>query len=588
MNLNLDKKQAYELFQQGKAVEAQTVLARLCELDKTDIELWLTAGIADGMNGDLDSAINRFAWILESDPRHIDALMNSGFAYEQMGDYKSAIDCYRQTLKYYPEIPDVYFRLGIVLDSNCEYKKAIEAYKQALKLNPEFNDVHLNLGLAYSNLENPQKAIEHYKIYQNHNNNDSVNVNLGAAYFKLNNYEQALAYFKKAMEINNNNLDALNNYADVLLKMGEFDKSAEMFSKVLEQNPDNIFALTSYLFLGRENNSDSVANKLEQLIETDLGEKHKVSALFSLADYYDKVNAYDKAFKFYELGNNLIKNVTGFSASSVEKKFNQIISVFTKEFIFNNKLNINSDVTPVFVLGMPRSGTTLVEQILASHTEVFGAGELNSIKKVLKEFFDVSDYSNVYPGEIADLDEKTLAALGNEYINDIKTYATDNVKYIVNKMPDNFMFIGLIKMWFPNAIVIDCERDPRDICWSIYKKKFIGAHEYSHSLTDLAEYYHLYQKLMKHWKSIFSKSELYTVCYERLVRQPESEIKMLINHCGLEWQDQLLSFHNVKRVNKTASSIQVRQKMYTSSIGTWEPYREFLGPILALSGENNS
>jgi len=582
MNIDKAKKQAFELFDQQKIPEAQKAFVKLCRFDRTDTELWLVAGIIEGMLGNLDKAIERFKHIVKLEPRHIDALTNLGFSYEQLGEYKESIDYYKSILKYYPDNANSHFRLGIALDADSKYRQAIKSYKNALALKSDFYEVYYNLGVSYKALDAPVEAIESYKQYKKYNDNTEVNMSIGEAYFELNQIDHAMNYFKIAIDLDKNNLRALKQYADILLKQDNFDEAMEIFSDVLKKDPNDIYALSVVLSMNKANDTREIVDRFESYLDDKAYEGSTSKICFALAEYYDNVKEYGKAFNYLDHGHKILRKVVPYNAEFVEKEFNTIVSVFSKEFISSNQQLNEYDVVPIFIIGMPRSGTTLVEQILATHSDIEGVGEVNSLKKVFSGYFDTEVYTEYYPEKIENLSHDVLQDLGLQYITDIKNFTIDKSPYIINKMPHNFMFVGLIKILFPQAKIILCERDPMDTCWSIFKKDFTGNHEYANSLKELAEYYLLYTKLMAHWKSIFSDTDLYVVNYEELANNPDVQISSLLKYCGVSWQDEILNFHDTGRINKTASEFQVRQKMYTSSIGAWKPYSQFLEPLSQL------
>lgn len=585
MDIKELKKQAYELFQQEKTLEAQKAFNKLCLLDETDMELWLTAGITDGMLGDLDSAIKRFQQVIKLEPKHIDAIMNVGFAYEHLQKFEEAIACYQKAVSYYPQEAGIHFRLGTVLDSYGKYQQALSSYKQAIKLDSNYIEVYFNMGLTYLNLSSPSEALECYTKYKERTDNSMVNMSLGTTCSVLNKYDEALNYFKKAFELDSSNLSAQNYYADLLSKQGYIDEAISIYRAVLSSESNNIMALTELLQLVKNNKKKEIADKLELALNDNLIDKDRITIFFILGEFYDGMKLYEQAFEYFSQGNAMIRNNLSYNSQRVEKEFNLIASIFTGEFIKRKQTSVDHDILPIFVLGMPRSGTTLVEQIMSTHHDVEGAGEVNSIKKVWSTYFNADVYSEYYPEKIVDLDNKIFHEMAQAYIADIKKYVSSQKRYIINKMPHNFMFIGLIKIMFPNAKIILCERNAIDTCWSIYKKNFQGSHEYSYSATELAKYYLLYESLMEHWKSVLDNSELHVVNYEKLTSNPEKEIRALTEYCGLGWQDALLNFHTTNRLNKTASKFQVRQKMYTSSIGAWKPYKQLLEPLLTVLEE---
>jgi hypothetical protein len=226
---------------------------------------------------------------------------------------------------------------------------------------------------------------------------------------------------------------------------------------------------------------------------------------------------------------------------------------------------------------MPRSGTSLAEQILASHPDVFGAGELPVVNRMVDQLATVLDTSIPYPECLKYLDNHTLEQLASEYLEEAQLKSNDE-QFITDKMPSNFMHLGFISLMFPNARIIHCTRDPLDTCLSCYFQNFTGEHPYAYSLTSLGKFYRMYEKLMEHWSKVIP-NPIFELSYEKVVVNPEQEIRSMVDFCGLEWDDKCLDFHQTKRTVATASHSQVRQKIYTSSVGKWRSYEKHLDEL---------
>ena len=234
---------------------------------------------------------------------------------------------------------------------------------------------------------------------------------------------------------------------------------------------------------------------------------------------------------------------------------------------------------PIFIVGMPRSGTTLVEQIIASHPYAYGAGELNTLSEVVKNLCRQKNMGH-YPQCISGLDHDDFKRLGSAYLKNLAVYRSKNERCITNKMPHNFLYIGLIKKILPWAKVIHCKRDPMDTCFSIFKKFFTekNSHPYAYEMNELGRYYNLYSDLMKHWHNLLPDF-VHDIEYEKLVMDQEEQTRKLLAYCGLPWDDACLAFHKTKRRVATASSVQVRQPMYTDSVELWKQHAKQLEPL---------
>ena len=299
----------------------------------------------------------------------------------------------------------------------------------------------------------------------------------------------------------------------------------------------------------------------------------KMALAFALGKAFDDIKNFENAFKYYDEGNKIRRNNIEFSLKKESEEFLNIKTTFNKSFFNKYKKVGIDDVTPIFILGMPRSGTTLVEQIISSHPKVFAGGELSFFNDFIKDYF----YKNgVFSAEYINQDnDKNFKKIGQEYINEIKNLSGKSTR-VTDKLPINFKWIGFIKLILPNSKIIHCIRNPKDTCISIYKNFFTNTElNYAYNFGELVDFYNLYESLMKFWKKSFP-GFITEIKYERLIRNPKKEIPKLIKNCNLSWNKKCIKFYNNKRSVKTASDVQVRNKIYTSSIDSWKNYEKYL------------
>ena len=258
-------------------------------------------------------------------------------------------------------------------------------------------------------------------------------------------------------------------------------------------------------------------------------------------------------------------------------EFKEIKKTFNKKLYKTFNKSGNRDNTPIFILGMPRSGTTLVEQILSSHSDVYGGDELNFLPSILKEYFTSSD-NKISFSKLKKLNKIELEKIGEKYIKNLKALSPVSKK-ISDKLPINFKWIGLIKLILPNSKIIHCNRNSKDVCLSIFKNYFVSDKlKYAYNLKELTEFYKLYSNLMKHWEKTLPKF-IYNIKYENIIHNPDREIKRLLKVCDLSWDDNCLKFYENKRVVKTASDTQVRKKIYKTSLYSWKKYNKFINKL---------
>ena len=299
---------------------------------------------------------------------------------------------------------------------------------------------------------------------------------------------------------------------------------------------------------------------------------------FGLSKAFEDIKEYKKAFSFLSKANDLYRKEIKFSTKNSNNWFKAVKSVFSKEFCEISK-DENSELGEgiIFILGMPRSGTSLVEQILSSHSKVFGAGELKNFRKSVDRVFVEAD-GKKFPHNVDLYPKTSFLEVGREYENMISSLRGDS-PFFVDKMPYNFMYLPLIKLSLPKSKIVLTERNPIDNCLSIYKQKFGIGNAYAYNQKELAEYYNSYKDIVNNWKEIF-KEQIFSLNYEQLINNQKEVTSNLLEFCNLDWEDACLEFHKTDRTNKTASSVQVRQPLYTSSVKLWENYKEQLSPLI--------
>ncbi|MCP5004829.1 MAG: tetratricopeptide repeat protein, partial [Planctomycetes bacterium] len=396
-------------------------------------------------------------------------------------------------------------------------------------------------------------------------------------------YVAALDSFHKALHIKPDYAETWNNLGNALKSLGKMENAIESYRKAISHKPDYAAAYFALAQTKQHTEYDGDMTAMETLLgKSGITDKEKVQICFGLGKAFEDLKQYDEAFNYFQNGNRIKRNMFDYSISAERVFFDKLVKVFDKKFFDQRKgCGCNRDV-PIFVLGMPRSGTTLVEQILASHYQVFGAGELSDIKQLLFEQNHELRHET-FPENVSGFDLKVFTQLGEEYIRRISRYNIDRKDYVTDKMPFNTLFIGMIKVILPMAKVIHCRRNPVDTCLSCYKADFNEYKKFSYDLTEIGQYYRLYHNLMTHWHEVLPDF-IYDVQYEDLVADQELQTRQLLDFCGLPWHEACLSFHTLDRKIKTASFSQARQPLYKSSVHSWKRYEKHLGPLLEALG----
>ena len=378
------------------------------------------------------------------------------------------------------------------------------------------------------------------------------------------------------MAVDPKNAAAHFEIGNVKKQLGQFADARRAFERAIALSPKRPAFHRALAETERFGGSDPRLKALELLErdENSFPENEKVELHFALAKAYDDLKQYDRAFEHLQKGNRIYRQLVPYDEKAVFDFFHEIAEAFTPAAMDTKRgIGHPSDV-PVFVVGMPRSGTTLVEQILASHPSVFGAGELLYTQDLILGGYAGADY----PADLASLSPDALRRFGGFYAVRVGSLAPQ-AKRIVDKLPANFRHLGLIHLALPNARIIHIKRDPLDTCFSCYSKLFASGLNYTYDLGELGRYYKAYEALMGHWRAVLPQGAMLEVRYETLVENFAEEAKRIVAFCGLEWDERCLKFYETKRAVRTLSEFQVRQPLFKSSIGRWRAYEKYLQPL---------
>lgn len=405
-------------------------------------------------------------------------------------------------------------------------------------------------------------------------------INLAQVLFKRSHISQALAAFRKALDLSPNNLVAMNGIGNCYMVEGNNGKAIRQYEMALKADPEYVGSMYNLALLRNHSPNASLVKQLERLHESpDCTGDRRVLACFALARISEGCGDLHRAFRYYEEANAVQFSLVNYNEARTIALFEDVQASFTSSLFHRLRHVGRTDATPIFVLGMPRSGTTLVTQILASHSGVYGAGE-TSIMPNIGERIIPQITGMPFTRAVASMDAPAFAGIANLYLQQLSAYCPGITAQIVDKTPSDFFMIGLIRLLFPRAPIIHCVRDPMDTCWSLFRQNFGWAHGYCYDQRALGRYYRRYQRLMDHWHKVLP-GEIHDVQYEEMVAQPERTIRALLEYCGLPWEDRCLAFYRTKRVVNTASAVQVRRPIYKTSIKSWLPVAEELAPLRA-------
>ena len=447
--------------------------------------------------------------------------------------------------------------------------------KKGIRIKPDYAMVYNNLGAVYKSKKNYLKAETYFKksIKLDNKIPEAPN-NLGNLYVDLNKHKKAIISFKKSININSNFYIAHYNLGILYKSIGKFEECKKCLKEAIRLHPQFYEAHRAFSQIHIYKVNDNHIDIMQKLYDkSNIDISGKIALTFALGKAFDDTKNFENAFKYYNKGNKLRRNDIEFSLKRENEEFLNIKRTFNKNF-FNKYQNIgNDDSTPIFILGMPRSGTTLVEQIISSHPKVYGGDELNFFNDSIKNLFYKKGNFSIEC--INQKNDERFKKIGQEYVNKIKEISGKNEK-VTDKLPINFKWIGFIKLVLPNSKIIHCTRNPKDICISIYKNYFTNAElNYAYDFEELVNFYNLYKDLMQFWKNNLP-GFITEIKYEDLIKNPKKEIPKLIKNCNLAWNKSCIKFYNNKRAIKTASDTQVRKKIYRNSMDSWKNYEKYL------------
>tara|TARA_X000000368_G_scaffold418398_1_gene417898 strand:+ start:963 stop:2843 length:1881 start_codon:yes stop_codon:yes gene_type:complete len=554
------------------------------ELVKPNVPLILLLNIADCylFISDFDKAKNIYDNILKIQNDNLAALNGLGRIYILKKQIKSALSIFKRLYDINPEITETLFNLGFSYYLNNEFSEAISIYKlYKKKIDPKevnvenLSQMHLYLGLSLLSLNFYQEGLNELNDAEKLSKDDPrILYNIGVANLKIENFDKAEDYFSKVYRIDEMHLANTYNYCNLLLMRGKSSKAKQIVEKIINKSKH----YTKFLELAPKLNISTSDNYFKWLKEVFHNNKtddnEKIIAGFGLFHILDADNDFKNAFNYLVDANKLSKKISSpFLLDEMKKKHNIIKKLFADHrTIVSNNEQLDYP-TPIFIVGMPRSGTTLIEQILDSHDDVFGAGELETMGDLAKEFtiLENNNTNNI---------EENIKELCQKYFSYIDSVNKENKPFIVDKMPGNYFWLGLIKKAIPWAKIIHSNRNPLDISLSIFSKRFIGGFTNYYTLDDIANSYICYHELMTHWVDIFPIKDIFRVNYEDLIKDSESNIKKLISFCDLSFSNKCIEFYKNERIVRTASSTQVRKKLYSNSLDRWKNYENELESII--------
>ena len=493
-------------------------------------------------------------------------------------EYPEVIEHLNKTIASRPREAIYHYNLGLALLNIGRYPEAVHSLETAVRLKPDLGFAYSDLCHVLNRLDEIDAAVTAGRhAVRLEPSNCRTHTNLAVALDATGSLDEALRHYQRAAELAPRNAVIRKNLGMACMELGDKEAAEQQLREAIALNPDFGEPYRYLSVLKKYSNPDDPDIILMQrlLEKPGLSGVDRTELHFALGKAHDDCGCYKEAFEQFAAGNRLENRRYDFKLRDFAFRVESLQSVFTEGFISARSEIGSQSELPVFVVGMPRSGTTLVEQILASHADAFGACELLWFSRIERGMKNILKTDEDYPYCLGSLERETVQALTGKYQTLLRDLSPEAVR-IIDKMPENFLRIGLIRMLFPNAHIVHCCRDPRDTAISIYTNLFKGNLHWSYDLFNIGAYTALYQRMMQHWCDNVPGG-FHEIRYEALVQNPEEITRQLVDYVGLPWDPACLSYYETDRRVRTSSHDQVRQPIYSSSIGRWKHYETFLG-----------
>ncbi len=539
------------LMSMERFADAEPLIARAVKLDQSSDVSFYNYGLILKHLGKPKQAVAQFTQALRLNQAVADTWNNRGTALNDIGNYKDAIADFDKASALNPNDPAVYVNKGRSFGALQRYDEALAAYDKALTLDPRLAEAWLGRGTVLAQVDR---------------------------------YDEAFTAFQQALTIDPNLATGHNGIGNTLRELGRLDEARAAFLKAIALAPACGEFYYQYANTRKVAADDPQLGAMEALAADAAAPPiDRMYVHFALGKAYADAADHERAFSHWLKANALKREQVNYNEAQMAGWFAEIEKVFTPALISEKSGHGDPSSVPIFVLGMPRSGTTLVEQVLASHPDVYGAGELVILDNLLHRRPGGGGDDVFYPAYVAGLDGPAIREIGARYAAAVSALAPE-AAHVTDKMPGNFFFAGMIHLALPNAKIVHTVRNPVDTCFSCFSNLFSGAQDFSYDLGELGRHYARYQHLMAHWHRVLPPGTILDVRYEDMVADLEGQARRLLDHCGLAWDARCLAFNETARAVRTASATQVRQPIYGHSVERWRVYEKWLGPLLQELG----
>lgn len=572
--------QAADHQKKGEFAEARQLLEEVLATLPQHADALHLLGILAQQTGKSSEALELLSRSITIAPENPIFHQNLGNLQAQLGDLLSAARSYQRSLELDPQNMQCWLQLGELLDQNGEHVSAEQCYANALKLDMNDEDNWMKLARCLRRQDRLDEAIS---VYLERLKCSPTNVRLlidtGLALTKRGNLSQSAKALQEAVRLDPASAEAQYNLGVVYAEQGDFEAAKKAYEESLRLDPASTQPYPNLAAITRFKGGEALIGEMEHRLK--VGAAEDINLHFALGKAHDDAGDYDASFEHYLKGNAQARTHLRYSTEAQWGFCRSVMQHFDRDTVTRLAKDGLDSKVPLFIVGMPRSGTSLVEQILASHPQVYGAGELTLLQRELMSALGAPSLKDLVGVDLARFTAMPAAqrqAVAAKTLSAMRRLAPDAAR-ITDKMPQNFLLLGLLHAFFPAAKIVHCRRDPLDTCVSCFTVLFGDGQEFAYDLAELGEYYGMYAALMKHWEQVLPAGSLLTVDYEDVVTDIRKSAERLLEHCGLPWDEACVAFHETKRPVQTASVYQVRQPLYKSSMGRWRRFERHLGPL---------
>jgi len=559
-------------YQAGRLSDAEKLAQSLTQEYPKHQFAWKVLGAVLGQTGRNSEAANANQTAVVLSPQDAEAQYNLGVTLKELGRLEEAEASYTQAIALKPDFAKAHNNLGVTLKDLGRLEEAEASYTQAIALKPDYAEAHYNLGIMLQELGRLEDAEASYRqAIMLKPDYAKAHSNLGNTLKELGRLDEAEASYTQAIALKPDYAEAHSNLGVLLKGLGKLEDAEASYTQAIALKPDYAEAHRYLASMKKFDSRDEQYSKMQELyLYENISDEQRCHINFGLAKACEDLGDFEQAFTHYREGNALRKKLLNYDINQDVKLFKQLKSNYAKIEQTALKVdNLENNPKPIFIVGMPRSGTTLVEQIISSHSQVAGAGELS---------FAAQFGASIARG-FSEVNSEALLNFRIKYLTKLQN-VSDGSLIVTDKMPQNFRYIGLLAAAFPEAKIVHVKRNPAAVCWANYKQYFISKNmDFCYALDDIISYYRLYENLMEFWGSSLSK-RIYHLDYELLTVNQEDETQKLIDYLGLDWNEKCLSPQNNTRSVATVSNIQVREKVYQGSSQQWKKYKPFLNSML--------